>query len=319
MNTPAVDLNTDVYNFLGYRIGISSNSEKVLSHFRSVYERFYSGKQVPGKNANGHPIDPVVCTIEAIDNIESHKILSINDGKEFYSLRCKSLYEFDQEYYGKGTIVDPIAFISYLFLKNKYKMIQDLQLFHAAAVSRNGRGLILPASEGMGKTTLSVQLVKNGFEFLSDEVACIDLERQIIEPYARKLNINASSCALLNLPQWPDQFLRRSGTDEIEWIIDIEQIMPGSLSAACPLSHIIFLRGFGETPRLEPISASNALFRLFKYSLSPTASPAALLFKFAWLLDRIKCYNLVCADPDKTARIIEKLVDGKRRDNKNDT
>jgi hypothetical protein len=153
-------------------------------------------------------------------------------------------------------------------------------------------------------------LVKNGFKFLSDEVACIDPERQIIKPYPRKLNINASSCALLSLPQWPDQCLRRSGTDEFEWAIDIEHIVQDSLSAACPLAHIVFLRGFGETPRLEPVSASNALFKLFKYSLSPSARPAALLFKFSHLLNRVTCHNLICADVDKTARLIVKLADG---------
>ena len=150
MNAPDADLTQDVYDFWGYRIGVRSNAEEVLSHFRSVYGRFYCRDQAHEKSAKGDPVDTVACTIEAIDNIASRQELSLNDGKEFYSLRCKSLYEFDQAYYGKGSIPDPIAFITYLFIKNKYKMIQGCQLFHAAAVSHRGRAVILPALEGMG-------------------------------------------------------------------------------------------------------------------------------------------------------------------------
>jgi hypothetical protein len=304
MNMSSFDYTTEVFDFWGYRIGIRSNSDEILFHFRTVYERFYRGKLIYSERDDKCQADHVACTIEAIDNIYSQQELSINDGREFYSLRCKSLYEFDQTYYGKGSIPDPIAFITYLFLKNKYKMIKKYHLFHAAAVSRNGKAFILPATEGLGKTTLSVQLVKNGFKFLSDEVACIEPDKQIVEPYPRKLNINASSCALLKLPEWPDKCLRRSGTDEIEWAIDIEQIVQDSISTSCPLAHIIFLRGFGETPRLEHVSASNALFKLFKYSLSPGTNPAALMFKFADILDNVTCSNLVCADVGETARLI---------------
>jgi hypothetical protein len=309
MNMPDQNHKTDIYDFWGFRIGIRSNSDVILSHFRTVYERFYTEQCIDDEKADGYRADHVACTIEAIDNIADRQELSINDGREFYSLRCKSLYEFDQSYYGKGSIPDPIAFITYLFLKNKYKMITGYHLFHAAAVSRNGKAFILPAREGLGKTTLCVQLVRNGFKFLSDEVACIEPKKHIVEPYPRKLNLNASSCALLKLPQWPDTFLRRSGTDEMEWAIDIEQIVPESLSTSCPLGYIIFLRGFGETPRLERVSASNALFRLFKYSLSPAAKPAALMYKFAHLLDSVACFNLVCADIDETARLVVRLAE----------
>ncbi|MFZ7111193.1 MAG: hypothetical protein ACOWYE_05875 [Desulfatiglandales bacterium] len=311
MNRSTTHLSLDVYDFWGYRIGIRSNSDEILAHFRSVYGRFYCNGQTPVKGLEGQTRETATCIIDAIDNIASDQILSLSDGKEFFSLRCKSLREFDQAYYGKSSIPDPIAFITYLFLKNKYRMIQGYQLFHAAAVSYNGRAVVLPAPEGMGKTTLTVQMVKAGFKFLSDEVACMDPERQMVRPYPRKLNINASSCALLKLPEYPEQYLRRSGTYEKEWAIDIEQIVPRSLSPACPLAHIIFLRGLGETPRLEPVSPSNALFRLFKYSFNPEPDPASLLFKFAPMMEGVTCHNLVSAGLMETARLVVELTDGR--------
>lgn len=40
---------------------------------------------------------------------------------------------------------------------------------HAAAVSLNGRGLLIVGKSGQGKTTLSVDLLSNGFDFLADD------------------------------------------------------------------------------------------------------------------------------------------------------
>jgi len=311
MKRSAIGLHLDVYHFWGYRIGIRSNSDEILSHFRSVYGRFYNGEELSTPKANGQAESTQACIIEAVDNIASRQELLLNDGKEFYELRCKNLYEFDPAYYGKGSVPDPIAFITYLFLKNKYRIIQRYLLFHAAAISHNGQAIVLPAPERMGKTTLSVQLVKSGFKFLSDEVACIDPKRKILKPYPRKLNLNAESCDMLNLPEWPEESLRRSGADGTEWSVDIEQIVPGSLSPECFLSHIIFLRGFGETPRLEPVSSSNALFKLFKFSFTQASRPASQLYKFASIMDGVDCYNLVCAEPERTADLIMRTMDNR--------
>jgi hypothetical protein len=311
MTASTVDLTADIYDFWGHRIGIKSNSKEILAHFRSVYSRFHRGDQAKDKRMEDHRAETTLCTIEVIDRIAERHELTVNDGKEFYSLRCKTLYEFDQAYYGTGSIPDPIAFVTYLFLKNKYKLVKGHHLFHAAAVARNSRAVILPAPEGLGKTTLSVQLVKTGFQFLSDEIACIDPVRQMVEPYPRKLNINSSSCTMLGITNVSESSLRRSGNNGTEWAIDIEEILPGSLSPPCPLAHIVFLQGFGETPRLEYVSPSNALFRLFKYSFSPAAKSAALFYQFTPLMDRVTCHNLVCGNLEETARLVAQLADGR--------
>ena len=51
-------------------------------------------------------------------------------------------------------------------------------LIHAGVVSRDGQGIILVADARHGKTTLVLELVRRGFQFLSDEMAdlvCNDL------------------------------------------------------------------------------------------------------------------------------------------------
>lgn len=312
MKKPTADLQLNVYNFWDHLIGLRSNSEKVLAHFQFVYGRFYYGNEFPEAETAGGAEKFAPCIIEAVDDIEENHRLLLNDGNDFYELRCRNIYEFDWDYYREGSVSDPIAFIAYLFLKNKYRIIRGYQLFHAAALSHNGHGIILPALERMGKTTLSVQLVKAGMKFLSDEVACIDPGRKVLKPYPRKLNLNEATCVMLNLPRWPDECLRRSGADGTEWSVDIEQIVPGSLSPECPLTHVVFLRGFGETACLEGVSPSNSLFKLFKYSFNPALRPASQLFKFAPVMDGVACWNLLCAEPEKTADLLVHQLENRK-------
>jgi Coenzyme PQQ synthesis protein D (PqqD) len=46
--------------------------------------------------------------------------------------------------------------------------------FHASAVRRNGRCILMPASSGAGKSTLCAALLDSGFEFVSDDVVLLD-------------------------------------------------------------------------------------------------------------------------------------------------
>ena len=52
----------------------------------------------------------------------------------------------------------------------------DHVLLHAGVVELDGRGVLLVAPEDHGKTTLTAALVRDGFGYLSDEVAAIDPE-----------------------------------------------------------------------------------------------------------------------------------------------
>jgi hypothetical protein len=161
----------------------------------------------------------------------------------------------------------------------------------------------------MGKTTLVLKLVTHGCKFLSDEVACFNPKLNIIEPFPRKVNIRHGSQGLLGLHLGPNTLDDSMGTGEWLWTLDIEDIATNSLSNPCAPTYILFLRGFGDRPRLEYISSSNALFELLKFSIGPVDDPGFLLFKFAPLLNKIKCFNLVIGDPDGTAELVMRLAD----------
>lgn len=65
----------------------------------------------------------------------------------------------------------------------------DGLVLHAAMVAKNGRGLILPASSGSGKSTLTAWLVREGFEYGSDELVYAPFGVKAFNPFGRPINL----------------------------------------------------------------------------------------------------------------------------------
>jgi hypothetical protein len=70
-------------------------------------------------------------------------------------------------------------------------------LFHAAAVARNGRCLLLPAPSGSGKTTLTAWLVAKGFEYLTDELVYMPWGSNLVTPFIRPLRVKTPAMQVL--------------------------------------------------------------------------------------------------------------------------
>jgi hypothetical protein len=182
-------------------------------------------------------------------------------------------------------------------------------LIHGGSVSWKNKGLIFQGISGNGKTTLTIKLTKKGFKFLSDEVVCLNFDKDLIAPFFRKLNLNDESRCLLGLPAWENIGTRLIKRGEMEWALDIEDIIPASLSDPVPPSYLLFLKGFAEKPRLEDISSSNAIFELLKFSISPINDPASMIFRLSPLLNKMKCYNLIIGELKETTDLILELID----------
>ncbi|KHD07080.1 hypothetical protein PN36_04715 [Candidatus Thiomargarita nelsonii] len=75
-------------------------------------------------------------------------------------------------------------------------------LFHAAALSYHGKGVIIAADSGCGKTTLTLALVRQGFKFLSDDVAALDLNNGKLTPYPRCLLVRLGTLKVFQQRGW---------------------------------------------------------------------------------------------------------------------
>jgi len=292
------------YTFWGYSIAVRSNSRDILEYIQAIYERCITP---PGHQESTHSS---LYVLNIIDDIDNSNELILQSERETHRLKCKDLHRFDYDYYtSEGTVPNPLAYVQWFVLDNACFLAKEYQLIHAGAVSWDGKGVIFPGISGMGKTTLTIKLVQSGCRFLSDEIAALQPDQEVVEPFFRRINLSDHSRKMLNLPSFSGATSSLKKNSECEWMLDIEDIVPDSLSVSCPLKYIIFLRGFGERARLQQFSNSNALFKLFKFSFSPLKNPTELLFNFSSLLNNVECYNLIAGNLDETTDTLLTLVE----------
>jgi HprK-related kinase A len=70
---------------------------------------------------------------------------------------------------------------------------QHYLIIHAAVLERDGRGLIMAAPPGSGKSTLCAALALRGWRLLSDELAMISLDDGLLMPLPRPVSLKNQS------------------------------------------------------------------------------------------------------------------------------
>lgn len=64
---------------------------------------------------------------------------------------------------------------------------------HAGALSRNGKGIMLPGKSGSGKSTLTAWLTGRGYNYLTDELVFIGEGADTLQAFTRPISIKASA------------------------------------------------------------------------------------------------------------------------------
>jgi hypothetical protein len=73
------------------------------------------------------------------------------------------------------------------------KKARDFLLLHAGAVANGEGALLLPASTGGGKSTLTASLLHHGFRYLSDDGAPIDPVTSRVYPFPKRISLKRGS------------------------------------------------------------------------------------------------------------------------------
>jgi hypothetical protein len=136
-------------------------------------------------------------------------------------------------------------------------------LFHAAGLSWQGHGLLLPGRIASGKTTLSAWLATQGFDFLSDELIFVAVDSTIMQSLTRPLNVKSPSRSVLrpyfDFDQHATQLLSTPRGD----LVPIELLRPENQLSAPDLSTIILPQYAPDAVfQLEALSPGRAAFAL---------------------------------------------------------
>lgn len=266
-------------------ICIESNSHQFLQDFSRVFHHFrvISPNPRPENGASFHVSIDHICTIAH----GNHTI--------YQSPNYRYILEY-LEYRIYNLLIDKLA---------------DYYLIHAGAISHNNKAILLPARSGSGKTTLIASLLKNGFKYLSDEIAIICPKSLMVQPFPRSLNIKTGSLPLLTNFEPEMELINKKDInveDKIHHVL-VRNSSIHPVDRAIHTKSIIFVR---YRPRadctLREITKASSVFEIVKCSFNQ------YLFKERGiaLLDKVvrdcKCYQLQFNSLGEAVRLITQIA-----------
>lgn len=182
---------------------------------------------------------------------------------------------------------------------------------HAAALERNGGGLIMPAPPGSGKSTLCAGLTLRGWRLLSDELAMISPEDGRITPLARPISLKNASIEVIRtfdatavLNQVTRDTIKGTVTHMRAPTADVAR-----LAERVPPSWVVFPRYVPGSPaELTPRAKADSLIELgrnaFNYSMLGLSGFETL----ATLVDACDCYDFRYSRLEEAAQVFERLA-----------
>jgi hypothetical protein len=185
------------------------------------------------------------------------------------------------------------------------KLRQDLYFVHSAVLRRAGGAFMLVGPPGSGKSTATWGLLHHGCEYLSDELAPVDLRTLEVLPYPHAL-------CLKQVPPGPYR-LPASTLRTWRALYVPAAALPGTASTCpAPLLAIFFCAydPLATAPALRPLSGAEAATRLFVNTLNALAHPGGGLDGAIQIARRLPAFELVTAELPATCAVVAATLDG---------
>ncbi|MEW5804173.1 MAG: hypothetical protein AB1847_18920 [bacterium] len=126
----------------------------------------------------------------------------VHDGRGAYyvinepALLAKPFIYADERIYSCPAM-DMLPVYAYSVITNSIiTRIQSHLIFHAAAVSWQDQGIVILGDSCQGKSTLTLELIRRGFAFLTDDMTCLCRKDGRIYPFSKALGLRQSAVGL---------------------------------------------------------------------------------------------------------------------------
>lgn len=181
-------------------------------------------------------------------------------------------------------------------------------LLHAGALERDGYALLLPATPGSGKSTLTAALSQRGWRLLSDEFGVCDTETGKLSPLLKPIALKNRSIDVIHHfapdaiigPSFPKT---RKGT--VAHVAAGEDAVRRRHEAAVPAAVILPRWSEGSATSITPID-EEAVFRALAFNSFNYAVLGATGFQAAIRLVRMsRGWRLTYSDLDEAVKAID--------------
>lgn len=183
--------------------------------------------------------------------------------------------------------------------------------YHAAALERDGRALVMPAPPGSGKSTLTAALAHRGWRLMSDEITLYDLATGQVSGMGRPVNLKNVSVELIRQFA-PQAELTRPVPDTAKGTLALmkapAQSVARIMEPASPAWIVMPRYTAGAAPALHDMPKARMLLLLaeqaFNYDLHGRRGFEAT----ADLVDRCDCLDFEYSTLDDAVRRIDQLA-----------
>ncbi len=187
-----------------------------------------------------------------------------------------------------------------------------LQL-HAAAMIRDGIGVVLAGASGSGKSTLAAGLLSRGWRYLSDELALIDPDTLALRGFPKALCVKRGAFDVLeslSLPLWRRRHYVKAFKGRVGYL-NPRQVSAAAVGGSARVGFIVFPRYMGDRPpRLRPVKRAQALFSLQANMLNQRDFGPRSIPILGDLVRGAKCMALEVGALGRTCDTLERLVAG---------
>jgi Coenzyme PQQ synthesis protein D (PqqD) len=195
-----------------------------------------------------------------------------------------------------------------LILKWEHPECEFLAYFHAAAVSRGERSVLLPASSGAGKSTLTAFLANHAFAYLGDDSIAMTRLGWSLRPLPTCLSLKSGSWPILTAfyPELPCLPAVHCHGHEARYVEPRQVLQAGNAPS------FILFPSYAETGDVE-LRALAPLETMMRLIDAGTAlrhpATSTTLAEFLQFVEQTPAYELVYSDLPSAKTAIEEWLD----------
>ena len=158
------------YKLQSYRFSIQTGNRKLADLCSHLY---------PNSRSKHHRSDHIVYSLKTMNTNATGTVYEILvDGRKKHQTNTKS---------------ELFSTLEWIITCDALSNLHEFFQLHAGAVIKEGKIILLPANHGQGKTTLTLNLTRNNYQCLSDDIVLIEPETTRIIPFPRSFLIKDKS------------------------------------------------------------------------------------------------------------------------------
>lgn len=150
-----------IYRILDVRVSLQTDDQLLFRQFDTNYRLFRENVAVSPPSIASH------LRVRACLNVASPRLV------------------FNESEYSLEGHPEPCRLALLLILQEIYRRVQGFILIHASVAVRDNKALVLSGRAGIGKTTLLMNLLKEGFTCFSDDICPLEKDSGLVFPFPR--------------------------------------------------------------------------------------------------------------------------------------